>query len=51
MKTKQKVTKGKYLQFRVTEDQHKKISDYAKSKDKTMSEITIEILRKQIKGL
>jgi len=41
-----KTNKTKYLQIRVTEEQHQKISAYAKSKDKKISEIIVEYLDK-----
>jgi uncharacterized protein (DUF1778 family) len=49
MKPKQKNTKNKHIQIRVTEDQHRGISAYAKSKDKKISEILVEYLDKVIK--
>ena len=41
-----KTNKTKYLQIRVTEEQHQKISSYAKSKNKKISEVIVEYLDK-----
>jgi len=46
MKPKQKNTKNKHIQIRVTEDQHRGISAYAKSKNKKISEVIVEYLDK-----
>ena len=51
MRPKQKITKDKHIQIRVTSDQHQKISDYAKSKSMNISEIILDELKKQIKDL
>jgi len=51
MRPKQKITKDKHIQIRVTSDQHQKISDYAKSKGRNISEIILDELKKQINNL
>lgn len=51
MRPKQKTIKDKHIQLRVTAEQHQKISNYAKSKGRNISEIILDELKKQIKDL